>query len=270
MTAPDATGDDDKGPAGGPDSPARRPLLVVGSYPPVPGEAAAATVAAVRRAWAEGDEVIVVSPRPSAADLAVPVAGVLAGRRLGNVHRLAGEVRGVVLGIEPGVPVPRAPTGRAGLDEAVQRATVRGLCGALASFDSVTLLVSGDPGVRPALLAPLWGMAREVVVASPEAAGLLRDVYGVPPALVSVRAIPPVVPAGVTSVLGSGAADVTPLGPAETTLRDRPRQAVGIAGRAALGPRYPAVRLWFVVHLRDARTALRRRARARLPRRRSP
>jgi len=269
MTAPHASGHDEGGRRGGPDAPAARPVLVFGSYPPVPGEAAAATVAAVRRAWGEGDEVIVVSPRPSAADLAVPIVGVLAGRRLENVHGLVGDVRGVVFGIEPGVPVPRATTGRAGPDRAVQRATVRGLCGALARFDSVTLLVSGDPAVPPAVLAPLWGMAREVVVASPEMAGLVRDVYGVPPALVTVRAVPPVVPARVTSILGSGATGVTTLGPAETTLRDRPRQAFGIAGRAALGPRYPAVRLWIVVHLRDARSALRRRTRARLPRRRS-
>ena len=39
--------------------------LVVGSYPPVPGPPAAATVAAVRRAWAAGREVVVVSPRPA-------------------------------------------------------------------------------------------------------------------------------------------------------------------------------------------------------------
>jgi hypothetical protein len=43
-------------------------------------------MAAVQRAWADGDEVTVASPRLSAAHLAVPVVGLLAGRRLGNLH----------------------------------------------------------------------------------------------------------------------------------------------------------------------------------------
>src|SRR5438067_4933839 len=42
-------------------------VVVYGEYPPTPGPAAAATLAAVRARLAAGDDVEVVSPRPSAA-----------------------------------------------------------------------------------------------------------------------------------------------------------------------------------------------------------
>ena len=80
-----------------------RRALVVGSYPPVPGAAAAATVAAVRRAWDAGVEVVVVSPRPSAAPFVVPVAGTALGRELAKL-RVAHACNEVVLCVEPGWP----------------------------------------------------------------------------------------------------------------------------------------------------------------------
>ncbi|MGH8993876.1 MAG: hypothetical protein ACRDZ7_20380, partial [Acidimicrobiia bacterium] len=46
---------------------AARRVLVYGTYPPAPGPEAAATLAAVRSLLAEGAEVEVVSPWPSAA-----------------------------------------------------------------------------------------------------------------------------------------------------------------------------------------------------------
>jgi hypothetical protein len=82
--------------------------LVVGSFPPAPGPAAAATVAAVRRAWADGQEVVVVSPRPSAALLVMPVAGVGVGPALSKWRRPSGATGSgagcddVVVCMEPG------------------------------------------------------------------------------------------------------------------------------------------------------------------------
>ena len=88
-----------------------RRVLVVGSYPPVPGAPAAATVAAVRRAWDGGAEVVVVSPRPSAAPFVVPLAGPALGRELAKL-RLAHACNEVVLCLEPGWPFAGVEQGR--------------------------------------------------------------------------------------------------------------------------------------------------------------
>jgi hypothetical protein len=118
-------------------------VVVVGTYPPIPRPAAAATVAAVREAWAAGLEVTVVSPRVSAAHLAVPVAGPLAGRRLANVGRHT-SARRVVLVTEPGMPVPAGPRW-------LQLVTAAGLARALRTFDHVTVVRVGDLDLPPAL-----------------------------------------------------------------------------------------------------------------------
>ncbi len=83
-------------------------VLVVGSYPPIPVPGAAASIAEVRRAWAEGLEVTVVAPRLSASHLTVPVYGLLSGRRLANVRRVTGADR-LVLVVEDGYPLPAGP-----------------------------------------------------------------------------------------------------------------------------------------------------------------
>jgi hypothetical protein len=120
-------------------------VVVVGTYPPIPRPAAAATVAAVKEAWAAGLDVTVVSPRVSAAHLAVPVAGPLAGRRLANVGRHT-SARRLVLVAEPGTPVPDGPRWR-------QWLTAAGLARALRTFDHVTLVRVGDVDLPPALTA---------------------------------------------------------------------------------------------------------------------
>lgn len=110
-------------------------VLVVGSYPPIPVAGTPVTVAEVRRVWAAGDEVVVVSPRLSAAHLAVPVAGPLAGRRLDNVRRHT-ATRRLVLVVEPGFPLPT--------DARLQVPSAALLRQALRRFEHVRLVRAGS------------------------------------------------------------------------------------------------------------------------------
>ena len=99
-------------------------------------------MAEVRRGWDAGHQVTVVSPRLSAADLMVPVAGPLAGHRLKNVQRHTSSNR-VALVVEPGFPVPAGPG-------VLQWITVLGLVRALKAFDHVTVVRVGSAGLlRP-------------------------------------------------------------------------------------------------------------------------
>lgn len=133
------------------------PVLVVGSYPPIPVAGNPVTVAEVRRAWAAGDEVVVVSPRLSAAHLAVPVSGPLAGRRLENVKRHTGARR-LVLVVEPGFPLPRETVG--------QLASAALLARAVRRFDHVRLVRVGTlDGISPRAWHLLASAAHEVVSA---------------------------------------------------------------------------------------------------------
>jgi hypothetical protein len=176
-----------------------RRILVVGTYPPIPLPAAAATVAAVRQAWADGDEATVVSPRVSAAHLAVPVVGILAGRRLANLRRHAAATRAVLVA-EPGVPLP---SGYGPIARARQWETVRQLERAFAGFDHVTVVRTGTLDIAGPIEARLLRAATEVV-----------DHAGDGPR-------PP---------LG-----VTPLGPVEVPPRERPRQITTAILRRVLG-----------------------------------
>jgi len=174
--------------------------LVVGSYPPIPLSAAAATVAAVRRAWAEGDEVTVVSPRLSAADLAVPVVGILAGHRLTSLRRYTASTRLVVV-MEPGVPVPVVAGGRL-TTRLLQCLTVGGMVWAFSRFQHVTLVRVGNLGMPARIEARLVGGADKTlhrVVPNPEAV------------------------------------DVTPLGPPEVLREERARQFTRLAADRLLG-----------------------------------
>jgi hypothetical protein len=177
---------------------ARESLLVVGSYPPVPVAGAEATVAEVRRAWAAGDEVTVVSPRLSAAHLAVPISGPLAGRRLDNVRRHTGARR-LVMVVERGFPLPDQPL--------LQIITAASLAPVLRRFDHVRLVRAGGE-VHPRAWALLAAAAGELAEA----------------------------PAGPT------APGVTPLGPTEVPLSERPRRLAAGVARRVLGSRAPAVR----------------------------
>ena len=129
------------------------PILIIGSYPPIPVAGAAATVREVRRAWDAGDEVRVVAPRLSAAHVAIPVTGPMAARRLDYARRRYGATR-IVLVVEPGYPL-------------VSRSTAWSLARALRRFDHVRLVRTADvpEGI------PGWGrlaaLAHEVDVAEP-------------------------------------------------------------------------------------------------------
>ena len=142
--------------------------LVVGSYPPVPGVPAAATVAAVRRVWAGGREVVVASPRPSAAPVVLRSAGARGiAREVVRLGRRHG-CDGVVLCLEPGWPLRRR-----------SEAGARALGGALSSFSYVEVVVTGGTsavdGADWALLAPIWRAAELVTASSEEVAALLRS-----------------------------------------------------------------------------------------------
>ncbi len=123
-----------------------RRTLVVGSYPPIPGAPAAATVAAVRRAWDAGTEVVVASPRPSAAPFVVPLAGPAFGRELAKL-RVAHSCDELVLCLEPGWPFARSS--RVWSSPA---RTARSLAHALSGFERAEIVVTGDLGVAPEVL----------------------------------------------------------------------------------------------------------------------
>ncbi len=134
------------------------PVLIVGSYPPIPVAGAPITVREVRRAWAAGDEVTVVSPRLSAAHLAVPVHGVLAGRRLANVRRVAGANR-LVLVVEEGFPFSGpAP---------VQLATAALLLRSLRGFRHVRVVRAGPVPLADGIWDRLVAAADEVAADEP-------------------------------------------------------------------------------------------------------
>jgi hypothetical protein len=209
-------------------------VVVIGSYPPLPGPATAATLAAVRRAWDAGQDVRVVSYRTGAADITVPVTGPLAGWRLEHVRQHFGGPPEVVLGLQRGVPFSDPRLSR-------QLATASGLAVALQRFRRATLLVGEDPEVQPAALRILSAAVERLVVATPEEAGALAKQYGLKPAAVAVERVEPypriadnveLATAGLYSP-GAGASLTVVQLPA-TTLADRARARVRRSwGRAA-------------------------------------
>jgi hypothetical protein len=198
---------------------------VVGSYPPVPGPAAAATVAAVRRAWAVGQDVVVVSPRPSAAPFVLRSAGTRGVARdmvrLGRRH----ACDQVVLCIEPAWPVRGRTDGGA-----------RSLAAALSSFRHAEVVVTGEVGGDWGLLARLWVAAELLTAGSEELAVSLRAA-GAP----SVRACEPYEGARERPSPFS-AGTVSPLEHGELLVRVRARRLLGRVARKVLGRRAPAVR----------------------------
>ena len=264
----------------------RAPVLVVGSYPPVPGPAAAATLDAVRRAYAAGEDVVVVAPRHGAAHRTMRVAGPHAGSLLDRLRRES-EASHLVLCAEAGLPIPLV--GKLVADRGRQAQTVAGVAEAMARFDVVSLVVTGDLEVAPEVLAPLWPHVDEIIaggVAGPDVvaralgapAGMIRPAAPAPgaavagsgsgsaeregvegpgrvgePAAVSVHRRADAARAAAGSKAGAGAQGVTLFGPTEVLVRERPRQAVSIAARAVLGPLAPTVRRWLVAAVRHAR-----------------
>jgi hypothetical protein len=138
-----------------------RTCLVVGSYPPVPGPAAAATVAAVRRAWASGHEVVVVSPRPSAAQLVMAAAGADVGRALSRLRPVVaagpGSCHGgrqVVLCLEPGWPLGRGRQEHGGERGGPLKGSVNG------TFNRLAARLANRPLSRPLSRPPKRQLSR--------------------------------------------------------------------------------------------------------------
>ena len=210
--------------------------LVVGSYPPVPGPAAAATVAAVRRAWADGLDVVVASPRPSAAPCVLRAAGGRgAGREIARLGRRHACER-VVLCLEPGWP----RSGRAGR-------AIGPLAAALSSFRHAEVVVTGDIGVGRRLWAPLWGAAEVVTAGSEEVGASLRAA--------GARHVNVCAPYEGARRRAPAPVAVSPLEPGELLLRVRGRRVLGALARKALGRREPAVRAYLRRPVRWVRRA---------------
>jgi hypothetical protein len=198
-------------------------VVVIGSYPPLPGPATAATLAAVRRAWEAGSDVRVVSYRTGAAEISVPVTGPLAGWRLDHVRKHFDNPSEVVLGLQRGVPFsdPR-PT--------QQMATAAGLAAAMRRFRRATLLVGEDPDVLPACFRILAGAVDRFIVATPEEADWLVERYRLKPAAVAVETVEPyplfpdgVEPGATGLYRPDGGAGLTVVLQPTTTVADRAR-----------------------------------------------
>ena len=200
--------------------------LIAGSYPPVPGPAAAATLGAVRRAWDSGEEVVTASPRPSAAAHVLPARGL--ARALGALARKYDCGR-LVLCVEPGWPLfGRSPERQA-----------RALTRAFTHFESWELVVTGPPA-RLALdaLGPLLGSASQVTVGSDQLAQAFGRVT-----FAHVRVAEPFAAPRLGALADLDApSSVSPLEPGELLLATRLRRMAGRAFRRALGSRAPQAR----------------------------
>ena len=136
-------------------------VIVAGSYPPIPVPTAGATVDAVRRALLDGHQVIVVAPRPSAAHFAVPLVGVLAGRRLDRLRRLTGSERLVFI-LEPAVPFD--PPGQSRWFGGPRGSLIAFLLArSFGRFQHTTLILAGETRAREDALRILRRAAVEVI-----------------------------------------------------------------------------------------------------------
>jgi hypothetical protein len=159
-------------------------IVVIGSYPPMPGPATAATLGAVRRAWAEGHNVAMVSYRTGAAPLVVPVTGPLAGWRLEQVRKHFGAPARVSLGLQAAVPFSdRRPWAR--------WATAVGLAVALRRFSEATVVVGEDPGAGRLGMMLLARAASRFSTPDPELAERLVRRYRLAPGVVEVEEVAP-------------------------------------------------------------------------------
>lgn len=222
-----------------PPSPARRPadVLVVGSFPPVGGPATAATLAALRRAWDAGEQVVTASLRAGAADHVARVAGPLAGRRLAQARAAAGGPPTLVLGLDP----VQLGTGRSPV------ATVASLLPVLRRFSQVSVLWTAPLPLPPRAAWVLWRAVDTVVVESGREAEAVGS--GVPEQKirsVALEAGPPL------------AEGVSLLGPPEVLPKDIPLVAAGLVGRKLLGRHFLPVRAQVLRVARPVRGVLRR------------
>ncbi len=183
-------------------------VLIVGSFPPLPSLAAAATVATVRRELESGRTVVTASPRPSAASLVLRLTGPLGAWRLEQVRRSCAAAK-LVLSVEPGWPLPPATFA------------------VLHRFADVSLLVS-EP--TPAVLRVVRRLRRGAEV-------VLAGQAGRPEVVAAVALAVPGVPLRVATVppLGTPVVGVTPLGPRERVSSRLHLPATG-GGRGLLRP----------------------------------
>ena len=159
-------------------------VVVIGSYPPLPGPATAATLAAVKEGMGRGRR---------RTRRVVPHGGGRNSRAGGRPARgpacrprppAVRQPSEVVLGLQRGVPFsdPRPSQ---------QMATAVGLAAALRRFRRATLLVGEDPEVMPACFRILASAVERFVVATPEDASWLVKRYRLKPAIVVVEAVEP-------------------------------------------------------------------------------
>jgi hypothetical protein len=220
--------------------------LVAGSYPPVPGPAAAATLAAVREAVRAGDDVLVVAPRATAAHRRATLRGWRAASALARLSR--GQDR-LVLVVEPGMPFgDQTGTGAA-------RALARVVRHRFRAFE---LRLVSPPELPATPLRPLWPLAGRIVVASEADREEAVTRLGAPPArlVVDDAATARSSPANVD---GTG---VTPFGPLDWTPREQPRRIASLVIRGVLGEHTDALRARAVRALnagKQARRAVRQR-----------
>jgi hypothetical protein len=220
-------------------------LLVAGSYPPIPGVPAAATIAAVRRGWQDGYEVEVVSPRPSAAHHTAHLVGFEAGPVLERVRAFCAADE-LVLCMEPGMPFSRKSTAARHSLEA--RLLARGL----RRFRRVSVVVTGDLGVAASSLGPFWRHVQEVVVSSEAEGSAQAARYGFPPGLIRVDRRGYVEPSSARAssehpLVNSSERVPTPpavtvLGPNDWAWYDWPRRRVNRLARKLLGRHADSVR----------------------------
>jgi hypothetical protein len=253
-------------------------------------------VAAVRRAWAAGQEVVVASPRPSAAPLVIPVAGAEVGRALARLRRPpagrgagvspgrpssagaasgAGAFEEVVVCLEPGWPLGRGhrPVRGRPLNQQELERAARSLADALSGFERAELVVTGELGVPDDVLAFLWPSVDRVTAGSEDVAiGLRRagapavtvvEPYsgaGLPIPGLPIPGLPiPGMPIPGLAVPGHGwPSSVSPLEPADWLLVARGRRLIGGMARKVLGPRAPAVRAYLLRAWTGARKSLSR------------
>jgi len=116
-------------------------VLVAGSYPPLPGAAAARTLGVVQAMTGRGAEVTVVSPRPTAAHHYGRLVGWRAGWTLRRLRRLTGAEQ-LMLCTEPGMPFVRGRPWQ-------RRATIASLAWAMGGFGSVVIDDGSECVIEP-------------------------------------------------------------------------------------------------------------------------
>lgn len=202
---------------------------MAGSYPPVPGRAAAFTLAAVRRAMERDEDAVVVSPRTSAAHLHAPLTGFDAALSLRRLRRST-RSDALVMCVEPGTPLTSgAGALRTRLESGLLLAAMRG-------FSQVTLLAGAEPGAISVELRALGGAAGEIVVGSPGERDLVTGILGARGPRITVEKI---------ANRGGGElidGDVTVFGPPEAEAQDVARRTAARAERAAYHAEHAAAR----------------------------